>query len=482
MGHHSNEPHMVNLRGSVSDVSRGQSGIAAAASADKPGGRFSVRAWAGLGLLLLTVLCGAGAQARNDRAAALEATIDGQVRQLGVQARSSQNGWRLVTTWFPARGAQRDSAVDRVLREGDRIHSLLAESPSKVLPAELRTFVSSFAPLHATLQKAVGSRYFLTSMDLGNGMDVPYDIPLKRVARCLAVEGRVRLGDGQVDRAVDCWLLSQRLGARLAGTNRLIPGMISVGVAATTQDEYLLHFRRTVDKRPASTRASALRRLAMQLYREPAFGPGFVSTMDHEYLVSLRIIEKSFRQKAPPTGAAEDSPVAGASDVRLYREWYADARGLFQGPPSAKARRLMLERRNTWMKRFDQEKAAICTLTVPDWSHAWYRFLMADARLRALTLLNALFAHHAERGYFPVRLADLVPTYLPAVPRDPLNAASAFGYRRTEKDFVLYSLGPDARDDGGKGVPFTKAHSESKGDIVFFPLGSMAAPERKPAR
>ena len=52
-------------------------------------------------------------------------------------------------------------------------------------------------------------------------------------------------------------------------------------------------------------------------------------------------------------------------------------------------------------------------------------------------------------GKLPDALGEVVPAYLDAVPRDPFDGAE-LRYKRLEKGYVVYSIGEDGSDDGGK--------------------------------
>jgi len=77
-----------------------------------------------------------------------------------------------------------------------------------------------------------------------------------------------------------------------------------------------------------------------------------------------------------------------------------------------------------------------------------------EARLIA-TLRCALAALAVERfriahgGTLPVGLADLVPQYFAAVPSDPYDG-KPLRFKPLKKGFVVYSLGEDGDDDGGR--------------------------------
>jgi hypothetical protein len=84
------------------------------------------------------------------------------------------------------------------------------------------------------------------------------------------------------------------------------------------------------------------------------------------------------------------------------------------------------------------------------------------ASLRLVITELALRLHERENGKLPAALAELVPAKLPAVPVDPFSQEPLV-YRPMTNSFLLYSLGPDGKDDGGaspvRGQP-------EKGDLL----------------
>jgi hypothetical protein len=77
----------------------------------------------------------------------------------------------------------------------------------------------------------------------------------------------------------------------------------------------------------------------------------------------------------------------------------------------------------------------------------------ADARVAA-ELRSAVAGLAAERyrlkyARWPDTLDALVPEFLPAVPADPYDGRP-LRYRRLPEGVVVYSLGPDKQDDGGR--------------------------------
>ena len=66
----------------------------------------------------------------------------------------------------------------------------------------------------------------------------------------------------------------------------------------------------------------------------------------------------------------------------------------------------------------------------------------------ALTAL-AIEQYRLSHGQLPTCLDDLIPAYLPDVPQDPFDGRP-LRYRLREPGFIVYSIGPDETDDGGK--------------------------------
>ena len=66
-------------------------------------------------------------------------------------------------------------------------------------------------------------------------------------------------------------------------------------------------------------------------------------------------------------------------------------------------------------------------------------------------LALALAAYRAEQGSYPAKLADLTPKYVAAIPLDPFND-QALHYTRQGDGYLLYSVGVNGKDDGGKGA------------------------------
>jgi hypothetical protein len=72
-----------------------------------------------------------------------------------------------------------------------------------------------------------------------------------------------------------------------------------------------------------------------------------------------------------------------------------------------------------------------------------------QAELRCTVVALAAERYRRARGVWPAVLADLAPAYLRAVPLDPFDGRPV-RYRRLADGVVIYCLGPDGKDDGGR--------------------------------
>jgi hypothetical protein len=66
----------------------------------------------------------------------------------------------------------------------------------------------------------------------------------------------------------------------------------------------------------------------------------------------------------------------------------------------------------------------------------------------------AVASYREANGRLPTSLEQLAPDYLPSVPLDPFDPAGGpLRYRLTGDGHLLYSVGPNGRDDDGEWIP-----------------------------
>jgi hypothetical protein len=90
--------------------------------------------------------------------------------------------------------------------------------------------------------------------------------------------------------------------------------------------------------------------------------------------------------------------------------------------------------------------------------------VMAHERL--LTAELAVRCYQSEQGRLPSSLAQLVPRYLQHVPSDPFSGRPVI-YHPQGANWLLYSVGEDGVDDGGKPEGPSVSGAVKKGDLFY---------------
>lgn len=104
-------------------------------------------------------------------------------------------------------------------------------------------------------------------------------------------------------------------------------------------------------------------------------------------------------------------------------------------------------------------------MLLPAISRQWDNFARSEAETAMAKLAFALERHHLDHGTLPASLDELVPAYLPAVAEDPFSG-QPLRYRRLNHGYVLYSVGTDGLDDGGRPRDFSNRQQKTW-DIPF---------------
>jgi hypothetical protein len=93
---------------------------------------------------------------------------------------------------------------------------------------------------------------------------------------------------------------------------------------------------------------------------------------------------------------------------------------------------------------------------------------LSRAELQALVTTLSILRYNSDKNGYPETLSQLITSgYLNELPKDPFSDKPLV-YKRTQKDFILYSLGGDFDDDGGQRSK--SGYSEEGGDHVFWPV------------
>ena len=244
-----------------------------------------------------------------------------------------------------------------------------------------------------------------------------------------------------------------------------------------------------------------LRRQLAQIYPE-----GYpLMNVEGERLALLDIIQRSFTEGGPGGGHLIPSQLIEISNDAPYERLDATERRLLM--PLFTARSMTHAGRDATIAKvheiYDQaSKLAEMTPYQKHVSHArtvdeimhqslspsrfflFYLFRPASARFSeilywgrvaheaTLTIL-ALEQWRLEKNTYPTSLCELVSAgFLTELPLDPWSD-KPLAYRKTDDDFILYSVGTNFTDDGGEPGRDKDGHTHpwiDHGDMIFWPL------------
>jgi len=107
------------------------------------------------------------------------------------------------------------------------------------------------------------------------------------------------------------------------------------------------------------------------------------------------------------------------------------------------------------------------SLFLPAAGNACARQTRSSAQIRTAQAALAIERFRLATERLPAQLGDLVPQYLSTVPADPFDG-KPLRYHRLEKGYVVYSVGPDGEDNGGRERPANaKSSDKTHYDIPF---------------
>jgi hypothetical protein len=162
-------------------------------------------------------------------------------------------------------------------------------------------------------------------------------------------------------------------------------------------------------------------------------------------------------------------------DLLQYLDWQADCLAALDLPVSNAIPMLRnmetlqdeaAQHRHVYLDVFKKRRFSLLSVEEAQFSGAFLGELKTVAEVRvALTALAVERWRSAHGGRLPGSLTELAPNFLPAIPADPFDRRP-LRYKQLPKGFVIYSIGPDFTDDGGKEEESKEPKSDEY-DITF---------------
>lgn len=301
----------------------------------------------------------------------------------------------------------------------------------------------------------------------------PHYAKFRNLARGFATASRLALDDGHPDEAARWALDVMDMGSRIPCGAPLIGGLVglavhSIGVAALEPTLPRLS--------PAMTKEALARVQAPAAHRSE-----FAEVMESERLLMLGGLTSHFRNAhtLSPLAAARyyQSQTPGEESrqpsLEAFRLAFSPKRALL-AELDRYYRKLIAESRKPWRQRREPRapRDALAQQVAPKFSQSAVRFEEKRAVLAALETWLAARRFQQEHGRLAHSIAELSLGTGWTPPVDPFSGRRCV-YRPAEGGFIVYSIGSDEVDDGGKPLAFRNRQPGAKGDIV---IGQMYPP------
>jgi hypothetical protein len=339
--------------------------------------------------------------------------------------------------------------------------------PTPFSLAQKEALVQQNAGVITTLHQGFAYPY-LNPPCRSNTTLLPYFARYRSLARLLLLRGNVQAEKGDWAGAFDSYLDVLRLGEDVPHGSILLGAMVGRacrGMGRRPMWEGVAHL-------DAAQSKSAATRLAGIMERHFAYADTLQEEKWFGQACRLEVFNDPQQLKAlfTPNGAAGSPGAArSASLSNLLYFVYSKNR--------------IMHSFTTYMDRYiDNARlpyaAHPATPTAPAdpvntaMSLNYARFRMEDVNSETqnglLLVTLALQAFRLEHGRYPASLAELAPVYLKRLPDDLFALHGTFGYRIQGEGYVLYSVGPDAKDDGGTRIDDVSKARSNNPNLRYF--------------
>jgi len=321
---------------------------------------------------------------------------------------------RLAFRYPPRQLQSQESQSDKLLPIAKRFESsqVFNASPTaneQSLRGELAVFDDDIARVHAILdsQETVPLPYHVVDF-WGWGATTDNHSPLRSIARALSQKAQFEFADGQIDQSLSSSVLAIRLREPAAGNMLLASELVALSIEGIGE-------RSAVEAIPQASRQA------------------IAKALEHVLEVDT--------QMPPAESIYENEQAVGWQSGNWHRRL-----------------RLLCEESST-RDTFESVLEAINRV---------------QATRKQLIAILALELYRHDTGNYPDSLKSLVPHYLAAVPHDPFSACGEnvplkYEALSSGSDYLLYSVGFNQQDDGGKlhDLGYSFPYPDEVGDLNF---------------
>lgn len=326
---------------------------------------------------------------------------------------------------------------------------------------------------------------------------LPHTSPLRDLARLGMWRCRFEREQGRMQESINDCVAIARAGSHWQGKGTLIEQLVGTAICALARNE-ILHLLDA--QKLSAAELSSLQDKLSQIYSD-----GYpLINMEGEKLVFMDVVQRSFTDGGPGGGhlipgrldnlTGMPASIIDERDERYFMLFYTAASMVHAGRDATEAKGEELYDMQSQLAKMTPHHRDVCDIKMPDEilfsmpSHRYFliqTLMPASARVSeiayrgkmqheaTLTVL-ALKRWRLEKDEYPSSLNELIASgFLKELPLDPYSDKPLV-YKKTDGDFILYSFGPNFKDDEGqvamvRGRPARWGTREA-GDIVLWPI------------
>lgn len=356
---------------------------------------------------------------------------------------------------------------------------LSATEPTRVRPAYIaraRVILAKNARALELIHRAAAMPKcdFRFEWNKGSDLTFPQFARLRMCSRLLAMESAVLLDDGRVDEAVAVCGDNLRLANAANEPRSLIAQLVRDAIIAIAAKSL------TATLSASEPAAAACRAVGEEIAADD-LAAAFVESIKADRAGGIANFDRVRAAPDPMEAVRQLLGEAGGSipdaglprDPAMVRWWLAADELAYLALTDQAVRQAALPYRDlvrVLPSLADSEKAlqavtpppVMTAVLAPAYERSAAARDKAIARLGLAQVALLLKAYRAEQGAYPQSLAELPGLNGKPLPTDPFSG-KAFCYRPDGAGFIVYSWGPNLKDDGGKP---TSSGEPDGGDIV----------------
>ena len=333
-----------------------------------------------------------------------------------------------------------------------------AELPARTAPLDeaakslIAQHISDNQQALKLLHKGAAAEHFRYPVDFTAGFDalMPDLSDIREAAMLLKLEAVLHAENGEPQLAADSVISGFGLARSLAKEPVLVSQLVRIAgqaLAVSTLEQVInrteLTDRQLAELGKCIANAEDLSDMSVGFVGERCMGISFFN--------EPKSVDPGLTGGAPAVPLLSLYKATGLVDksALLYLDFMDDYMRLFQVPPHER------EKEADAIEAKVEATPKIYILLhifMPALGRVTTLDVRGIAQLRTGRVGLAIQRYRLAEGKLPDALTDLVPGYLDAVPKDPFDG-NDLRYKKLETGFVVYSIGEDKSDDGGKERP-----------------------------